>query len=40
VYAGKAQPRPTSPLQSEANELVSIAISSINTARRNSEAGQ
>ena len=38
--AGKVQKRPDDPLLREANELVAIAISSINTARRNSELGK
>ena len=35
--AAKASPQATQPLLAEANELVAIAASSVNTARRNSE---
>ena len=38
--AGKVQKGSDDPLLREANELVAIAISSINTARRNSELGK
>jgi four helix bundle protein len=38
--AGKAQAQSCEPLLSEANELVAISISSINTARRNLETAQ
>ena len=38
--AGKVQKGCDDPLLHEANELVAIAISSINTARRNSEPGK
>jgi four helix bundle protein len=38
--AGKADRDATTPLQKEANELVAIAISSINTARRRSRPPQ
>ena len=37
--AGKVQSGSSDPLLGEANELVAISTSSINTARRNSEAG-
>ena len=36
--AGKTDEKTAAPLLSEANELVAISISSINTAKRNSEA--
>ena len=35
--AGKASPQAAQPLLAEADELVAIAASSVNTARRNSE---
>jgi four helix bundle protein len=35
VDAGKVEPQPATPILSEAKELVAIAISSINTAKRN-----
>jgi four helix bundle protein len=37
--AGKVGPATSAPLRKEAGELVAIAVSSINTARRNSGAG-
>jgi hypothetical protein len=36
VESGKADTNVATPLMTEANELVAIAISSINTAKRNS----
>ncbi len=36
VDASKVDPQPAAPLLNEAKELVAIAISSINTAKRNS----
>ena len=39
VDAGKVDPRPATPLLSEAKELVAIAISSIKTAKRNLGSG-
>src|SRR5438874_8941247 len=38
VDAGKVGPQTAAPLLTEAKELVAIVISSINTAKRNSEA--
>ena len=40
VYASKVDPQPAAPLLKEAKELVAIAISSINTAKRNSGSGE
>ena len=40
VGAGKVQQEVASPLLKEARELVAIVVSSINTAKRNSESGQ
>jgi four helix bundle protein len=38
--AGKVDVIKSAPLRREADELVAIAVSSINTARRNSQAGE
>src|SRR5258708_11446096 len=40
VYSGKVDPERAVPLLDEANELVAIAVSSINTAKRNPDTLQ
>ncbi len=38
--SGKVDPKTAAPIISEANELVGISISSINTAKRNAGLGE